>query len=126
MKYLGIDFGSKRIGLAISDEAGEFSFPLTVLSNSTKLIEEISKICSENKIEVVVVGESKDFSLKENEIMKEIAPFVENLKKSINIPIYMYPEFFTSEEAQRLQGKNDMHDASAAALILKHFLSSKK
>ncbi|MCX6702048.1 MAG: Holliday junction resolvase RuvX [Candidatus Zambryskibacteria bacterium] len=122
MKYLGIDFGSKRVGLAISDETNSYAFPLMVLNNSNNLTEELVEICKKNNVEEVVVGESKDFSQKDNEIMKEIIPFVKDLKNSLDLPIHMHPEFLTSQEAERLQGKNEMHDASAAALILKSYL----
>ena len=126
MKYLGIDYGQKRIGLAISDETGSFAFPLLVISNSDDIVEEIAKIIKEHMVGEIIVGESKNFDQKENKIMKEIKPFVKKLGQATGLPIHMYPEFLTSEEAKRLQGKNDMHDASAAALILKHFLEAKK
>ena len=45
MKYLGIDFGSKRVGLALSDENLQFAFPFKVLENSENLLEDIKKIC---------------------------------------------------------------------------------
>ena len=86
---------------------------------------EIKKICEENNIGEIVVGESRDFSQKENDIMSEIKPFVKSLEENLGLPVHMHPEFMTSQEAERLQGKNLMHDASAAALILKHFLDSK-
>lgn len=125
MKYLGIDYGSKRVGVAISDESLIFSFPLTVLDTSDNLLDEIKKICDENKIEVIVVGESRDFSFNENDIMKEVHPFISKLKETIGLPVYLHPEFMTSQEAERLQGKNEMTDASAAALILKSYLDTK-
>ena len=56
--------------------------------------------------------------------MGEIRLFIKNLE-TLGIPIYTHPEFMTSLEAERLQGKNDMHDASAAALILKSYLDVK-
>ena len=56
--------------------------------------------------------------------MTEIKPFVENLKK-LGLSVHLHPEFLTSAEAERLQGKNHMHDASAAALILKSYLETK-
>lgn len=124
MRYLGIDYGAKRIGLAISDEAGNFVFPLKVLENTKNLIDDISSICKENKIEEIVVGESRDFSQNENEIMKEIKPFAENLKSALGLPVHLHPEFLTSQEAERIQGKNRMNDASAAAIILKSYLNS--
>ena len=125
MRYLGIDFGGKRVGLALSDQSLSFAFPLTVLSNSEDLLNEVSKICEEYEIGEIVVGESMDFSFKENDIMKEIIPFVESLKKMLHLPVHMHPEFLTSVEAERLQGKNEMNDASAAALVLKNYLDTK-
>ncbi len=125
MRYLGIDYGSKRVGIAVSDETKTFANPLTVLQNDENLILQIEKICEEKEVEGIVVGESKDFNQNDNEIMGEINPFVENLKNKLNIPIHLHPEFLTSQEAEHIQGKNDMHDASAAALILNHYLNTK-
>ena len=125
MKYLGIDFGSKRIGLAVSDETNSFALPLSVLDNSSNLVEELVKICKENNVGEIVVGESLDFSQKENEIMKEINIFVKKLENSLNLPTHTHPEFMTSQEAERLQGKNNMLDESEAAIILKSYLDLK-
>ena len=122
MRYLGIDYGTKRVGIAVSDEEGKFAFPLIVLENSPDLITEITELCKENSIAEIVVGKSQNFNFKDNDIMKEITPFAESLKQSTGLSVTMHPEFLTSAEAERLQGKNDMLDASAAALILKHFL----
>ncbi len=126
MRYLGIDYGLKNIGLSISDVEGNFVFPLKVLENSDQLVDDISLVCKENNISEIVVVESKDYAQKENEIMKEVKPFVEVLKQKLSIPVHFHPEFLTSMEAERLQGKNDMHDASAAALILKSYLDTLK
>jgi putative holliday junction resolvase len=122
MRYLGIDYGEKRIGVAMSDERGDFAYPLSVLQNTPDLVAVILKICKENNIQEVVVGESRDFSQKENKIMEKIKVFVNDLEKVVQLPVHMHPEFLTSQEAERIQGKNEMHDASAAALILKSYL----
>ncbi len=124
MKLLGIDYGLKNVGIAISDERFKFAFPFVVLQNSEILIYDIGRICKENKVIGIVVGESKNFNQDENEIMKEIRPFAQRLETELQIPVYMHPEFMTSQEAERLQGKNNMHDASAAALILKSYLDT--
>lgn len=124
MKLLGIDYGLKNVGIALSDERFKFAFPLAVLQNSEILVYDIGRICKENKVVGIVVGESKDFNQNENKIMKDIKPFADRLERELQLPVYMHPEFMTSQEAERLQGKNNMHDASAAALILKSFLDT--
>ncbi len=125
MRYLGIDFGSKRVGVALSDAGEQFAFPYGVLQNTPTLLSDIQKICAENEVGAIVVGESKNFKMENNTIMEEVLPFVEKLKTLSALPVYIHPEFMTSEEAGRLQGKNDMLDASAASLILKSFLDTK-
>lgn len=140
MRYLGIDFGSKRIGLAISDESMSFAMPLKVIENSKNIVKDVLDICQEKKIDVIVVGESLDFSMKENEIMKEVNPFVSELREKSGLPVVLHPEFMTSAEALRTQPrrmppesrlreremKNNMLDASAAAIILKAYLDKIK
>jgi putative Holliday junction resolvase len=126
MRYLGIDYGEKRIGLALSDEQGDFSYPLSVIQNSEKLVQEISNLCKENNVSTIVIGESKNFNQEENPIMKSVKILKENLENETQLPVHLHPEFMTSLEAERLQGHNDMHDASAAAIILKSYLETKK
>ena len=124
MRYLGIDYGSKRIGLAHSDEAGKFAFPHSVLEGDDP-IKKIMLLVSKEKVSEIVLGESKDFKGKDNAIMKKIHEFKVELEKTTNIPVHFEPEFLTSVEAERLQGKHDKLDASAAALILQSFLDRK-
>ena len=125
MRYLGIDFGKKRVGLSFSDEDGKIAFPLFVLENSEKIIEEIKKIILDKKIDKVVMGESKDFNMNENPIMEDIKMFSEKLLQN-KIPVVFHPEFLTSQEAIQIQGKNEMLDASAATIILQSYLDKQK
>jgi len=141
MKYLGIDFGSKRVGTAVSDENGEMAFPYSVLQNTGngKLLEEIQKIIEKEKIEAVVIGESKNFAGEPNEIMKGIEKFKKELETKTGFEVFLEPEFLTSAQAEHIQRrrpgsasrpwrrepKNEMHDASAAAIILQSFLDRK-
>ncbi|MDO8664268.1 MAG: Holliday junction resolvase RuvX [Candidatus Liptonbacteria bacterium] len=140
MRYLGIDYGSKRVGVAISDEAGEFALPLTVLANDEKLLLEIKKIIAEKRVGAVVLGESKNFKGEDNVIMKGAREFKISLEKETELPVFLESELFTSAEADRMkpsvfgqnrktgvrlrrpETKNVMLDASAAALILKSYL----
>jgi len=126
MRILGIDYGSKRVGIAVSDETKSFAFPKVVLKNDKSLLNEIRKICQENDIDEVVIGESQNYKMDDNEIMKKIRPFKENLENETGIKTVWEKEFMTSAEAERIQGKNEMLDASASALILKSYLDKQK
>lgn len=122
MRLLGIDYGTKRVGVALSDESGRFAFPYQVLENTKRLAEEIEAICVKEKVTRIVLGESRDYKQQPNPIMKEILKLRDELASRIGLAVELEPEFLTSAEAERLQGKNDMLDASAAALILKSYI----
>ncbi len=121
MKYIGIDYGKKRVGIAVSDEGGQFAIPKEVVSNDKELVGRIASLVKETKAETVIVGESKDYKGKDNLIMQKIVAFKEEIEAH-GIKVVLEPEFMTSYAAQRFQGKNELHDASAAALILQSFL----
>ena len=122
MRFVGIDYGKKRVGVALSDTEGKFALPHAVWENGPDLMERIKALCIEKQADGVVLGESRDLDGSANEILKEIMWLKETLSAEISIPVYLEPEFYTSVEAGRIQGKNKMHDASAAALILKSYL----
>ena len=126
MKYLGIDFGSKRVGVAVSDDEGRMAFPHSVLLNDKNLLAEIEEIIKKEKIEEIIIGESKNFAGEDNKIMSAILNFKEKMEGKLKIKVYLEPEFMTSAQAEHIQGKTEMHDASAAAIILQSFLDKKQ
>jgi len=75
MKYLGIDYGKKNVGVAVSDDGGNLAFAKTVLDNNEALLKNVLKICEEDKIEAIVMGESKNLNGEENLIQKDILRF---------------------------------------------------
>lgn len=113
------------MGVACSDEAGEFALPLITLNNSKKLIKEVVDIANENGTKVVVMGESKNYKGEANTILPESLNFKMDLEKE-GFTVHLEPEFMTSHNAERFQGKTDMLDASAAALILQSFLDKQR
>lgn len=125
MKYLGIDYGTKRIGIAISDENNKIAFPNTVIKNDSKILENLKKILNENKIKKVVIGESQNYKMEDNEIMGEIIDLKEVIEKTMEKDVILHPEFMSSMQAEKIQGKNKMIDASAAAIILQSYLDQK-
>lgn len=128
MRYLGIDYGTKKIGLALSDEAGTMGFPHSILPNDSGALDELVALISEQHVEAVVMGESLDFSGAENPVAKEARAFAAQLAEAAGVRVAFEPEMLTTQEARRdyegvHQAKSGNVDASAAALILTSYLS---
>jgi putative transcription antitermination factor YqgF len=126
MKYLGIDYGEKRVGIAISDVEGKVAFPKIVFENNTKLISEILDLCKESGVEAIVIGESKNYKGEDNKISPQIISFKRELASLIKLPIFLEPEFMSSMQVEKTFGKTDMLDASAASIILQTFMDKEK
>jgi putative Holliday junction resolvase len=126
MQILGIDFGLKKIGLAVS--SGLLTEPLKVIkfSNETKLIGELEKVIKKEKIESIVIG------MTDGEIGKEAKKFGTFLASKFSIPVYFQDEALTTKQAQKLaidagirrKKRKDLEDAYSAALILEMYLES--
>lgn len=129
MRHLGIDFGSRKVGLALSDEAGTMGFPYGIVSNDKNLLSTISTLIEKEGVEVIVMGESLNFSGTANPVMEEANRFAENLRQETSLPLFFEPEMLTTQEALRdPEGirtplKAGAVDAQAAALILTSYLS---
>jgi putative Holliday junction resolvase len=122
---MGIDYGSKNVGIALSDESGSLAFPKEVLQNDAMLLPRILDLIKVERVGEIVVGHSLDNKGIENPIMKAARKLGDQLKEAANIPVSLEPEFYTSQEAQRIQGDHDILDASAAAIILNSFLQKR-
>ena len=120
-RILGIDFGTKRIGVAVSDEARQFALPLVVVKNSELAAKEILEIAHQHEVVEVVMGESRNYKQEPNAIFEEADAFKVKLE-SLGFTVHLELEFMTSMQAERFQGKTDLTDASAAALILQSYL----
>lgn len=135
MKYLGIDFGIKRVGLAISDPAGKLAFPYKTIYKTTrdKLFSELVAILEGESVDAIVLGLPEGPVAADGTpalIVRQVLNFAQSLKRRSNLPIYLVDEFFTSQEAEQqlresgLTGKRlqEVLDQQAAALILETFL----
>lgn len=130
MKYLGIDYGTKRIGVALSDDEGKIAFPKTILENNKNTISQIKEICEDEEVEGVVVGESLDSQGNPNIVHAAAKSFAKDFAAATRLPIYWKSEFMTSHHSaiglKKGEFKKDNIDASAAALILQRFLDKRK
>jgi putative Holliday junction resolvase len=122
MKYLGIDFGSKRVGFAESDEEGKLAFPMMIADNDKSLMRDTLEIIRAMKIGCVVIGESLDGKGKPNEIAKAAREFAVELEDKIDIKIVFEKEWYSSAEARKAPEAANKIDDVAAAIILQRYL----
>ena len=131
-KILGIDYGEKRIGLAIADNVLRLALPKGyVKCESLALaVKKIETLCSEWEIEKIVIGMPLELSGKESEFQKKAQNFILELKKKISISIEWQDERLTTKAAQKLlkgQKRSKEHiDALSAQIILQTYLDQKK
>ncbi len=126
MRLMGIDFGAKRIGVALSDESGAMAFPHSVVPNGPTAVADILTLAQNEGVGTVVVGLSANFANRENPIMVPARAFAGELARTPGVTVVFEPEFLTSMEAARIQGEHDQSDASAAALILNSYILRRK
>lgn len=134
MRYLGIDYGSKNVGIAISDESGAMGFPHSILSNTSNLLDELCTFITKEGIGAIVIGESRKLSGEENQIAKDAKKLGALLGEKTGLRVFYESEVFTSIEARRAPAKTTKSrarktrariDSSSAAIILTSFLSRK-
>ena len=120
MKYLGIDYGTKKVGLALSDENASVAFPKTVVANDKSLLSAVEDVLEDEHATEIVMGHSVSMGGQENPVMEYAYKFKEQLEEK-GYTVHLEPEFLTTVQARR-ESDNDMADAAAAALILQTFL----
>ncbi len=128
MRYLGIDYGTKKTGLAISDEAGTMGFPKEIVPTNAMLLEYLLALIKKEKIGAIVMGESRSLSGTENPVAVYARALSKELAQHSQLPVFFESETFTTQEARRLPtGERALThkqvDAAAAALILTSYLS---
>ena len=119
-KLLGIDYGDKRVGLALAESgppAGGLALPYKVIKNNNKLLDELNKIINEEAIEVVVVGLPHSLSGQPNQRLAKTEAFVDFLRSNLQILIVTADEQMTSKLFTKQGIKKDIDKHSAAAIL---------
>ncbi len=135
-RILAIDYGKKRVGVAVTDPLQIIANGLTTVS-SNEILKFIVDYVSKENVEKIVVGLPKTMKGEESESMKYITPFMASLKKKVpNIPVEMFDERFTSVLAHRaiIEGgvkKMDRRnkalvDEVSATIILQSYMESQR
>lgn len=126
VKYLGIDYGLKKIGLATGDDASGLAFPHSVIPAGEDAPQRIVQVARQEGADAFVVGipiPNEDFH--SDTQLKLTMAFVQTLQAVTDAPVHLVDEQFSSAEARRLQkeyGMEASEDAVAAMIVLQAHL----
>jgi len=136
MRILAVDHGEKRIGLALSDPTATIPSPLKVIEHVSRLLDaaQVANLASENEVGLIVIGQSFNEEGKPNLAGRRAAKFAEALKEQTQIPVELFDESFSTQDARlsRIEmgvsrkKRAGHHDALAAVMILRSYLESIK
>jgi len=123
MKYLGIDYGSKWIGIAISDEQGKIAFPRADVPNDEGILQFVARMVEQERIEKIVIGDTRTWGGGANPVTPGVESFAIELARVTAIPSEFAREAGSSIEASHYAPKGEEHNnAAAAAIILQRYL----
>ena len=137
MRYLGLDLGTKTIGLALSDKTGLIASSYKVLhhdNNPESCLEELKSIINGFNVDAIVLGLPKMLNNSLGERAEETLKFKKTLEDTLNIDVYLEDERLTTKSAEALLIKGDTSrkkrkkviDKVAATIILQSFLDKRR
>jgi putative Holliday junction resolvase len=134
-RILSIDFGMKRIGLALSDPLKIFAYPFKTLKNDSSFFNELTKLIKDQKIDKVILGIPDEGNESTNEVRKKIISLKNKIEK-LGIEVITIDEGFTSlmakerviESVSKKTKRRDkgLLDRHSAAIILQEYLDSRR
>lgn len=140
-KYLGIDFGLKRVGIAVSDEGKTISFPRLTLANNSSLFENLLEICRNEFISKIIIGFPLKLNSENTHLTEASQLFSKDFKKFLNQRNF-FPEFFFIDErftsslaqnyiiesvkSKKKRKDKSLTDSISAQIILQDFLDREK
>ena len=134
MRYLAIDYGARRTGLAICDHSETIASPYGVIHGHKNIIDKITGIVREENVEGVVVGLPLNMNDSAGPQAKLVLAFAKQLEKELSVPVHFQDERLSSFAAREklsmadipLKKQKQFVDAVAAAEILQTFLDQKE
>lgn len=135
-RIMSLDFGLKRIGVALSDSLKMFAYAHTTVLNDGKTFIELGKIINEKKVVEIVLGIPNENHVSKTSVVNDIKKFKVALEKKFLLPVILWDETYTSSIAQQriLESVNkkqkrknkNLLDMYSAAIILQEYLDSIK
>ncbi len=134
-RILAIDYGSRRMGLAVSDALGITAQGLETLQRKNRRSDfaRLERVIRENQVQEIVLGYPLRMSGQEGTQSQKVAEFAEELRHKFELPVHLWDERLTSAEANRLLREADLSiqkraqavDRMAATLILQSFMQAR-
>jgi putative Holliday junction resolvase len=135
-RILGLDYGQKRLGFAVSDPGGEIAMPLCVVevTSADQAATETARVCAESEAERLVVGLPVNMDGTRSKMMDEVEAFVQRLAKLSAIPVDRWDERLSTKIAERFLVDTDMsrakrrrvRDKLAAQVMLQGYLDAQQ
>jgi putative Holliday junction resolvase len=130
-RILGIDFGEKRIGIAMSDPTGVIASPFRTVERA-HIEEELADIVSQYAIKTIVIGNPLRTDGKKGKLEEEVEAFSRHIEQKLKVSVILWDERFSTQEAERAM--HDMEekpsrdrakvDRIAAAIVLQSYLDA--
>jgi len=135
-RVLAVDYGEKRIGLAVSDELGITASPLMTLTRRSdeEAIQQIAQLVSKLKVTQIVVGLPRRTDAQEGEMERKARAFAERLQQAVQVPVTLFDERFTTRIAEQVlleadlsrRKRKQVRDRLAAVILLQSFLEAQR
>lgn len=133
-RFMGLDYGKKRIGIAISDPLKTFAYSYLTISNDVKKFYELEKIISEKKIVKVILGIPNESKISSTSIVEEVKKFKLDFESKFKLEVILWDESYTSviagqkilQSVTKKKKRQDISllDMNSAAIILQEYLDT--
>jgi putative Holliday junction resolvase len=137
MRLIGLDYGTKTIGVALSDALGLTAQPIETITrkSSNKLRQTLARIealINENQVEKIVLGNPKNMNNTEGDRVAETLQFKEQLERRTGLPVVLWDERLTTAESERIlmasgvrrENRKSVIDQMAASIILQSYMDA--
>ena len=128
MKYLGLDYGERKVGLAVGDSESKLAVPLKTIrfTSINELLKKVEQTIEAEQVEKIVLG------ISEGQMAEKTRKFAKILEQKINMPVIFQDETLTTKDAQRLsieagikrKKRKFLEDAYSAALIMQAYFDT--
>jgi putative Holliday junction resolvase len=135
-RILAVDYGEKRIGLAVSDELGITASPLMTLvrRSDDETVRQIAQLASKLRVTQIVVGLPRRTDAQEGEMERKVKAFAEKLRQAVSVPVVLFDERFTTRIAEQVlleadlsrRKRKQVRDRLAAVILLQSYLDSQR